>query len=198
MRTFSDNTVCVDMSLMDSDEWQWPRDPRGYICWQVISFHSQIIKMDFLPKISVLPPFLISDVSVYSYIAGQQFRNRSSPTWFLRRCHVTSLQSGKFTSCNKRGRTDQIRARIVRENIRSRNSRLDDRGSIPAEANLLFSTAFSLALGHTQPRIQLVTWDLSAEVKRPGRELTATYSAEVKNGGAILYSPTRLHGVVLN
>jgi hypothetical protein len=137
---------------MDSDEWQWPHDLRGYVSWQGISFYNRTIRMDFM---DFLPEISVSDVSAHAYIAGQHFRNRPSPTWFLRRCHVTSLQSGKFTSCKKRGRRDRVRACIVRENIRNWNSELDDRSSIAVEAKiLLFSTMSSSAFGPTQPRIQ--------------------------------------------
>jgi hypothetical protein len=57
-----------------------------------------------------------------------------------------------------------------------------------AEArDFLFSTASRLTLGHIQPPMQGVSWTLSPEVKRPGRE--ADHSppsiAEVKTDGAI-------------
>jgi hypothetical protein len=40
----------------------------------------------------------------------------------------------------------------------------------------------------------------SLGVKRPGREAdhSPPSSAEVKNGGTVLHSPIRLHGIVLN
>jgi hypothetical protein len=42
--------------------------------------------------------------------------------------------------------------------------------------------------------------DLSPEVKRPERNVnhSPTFTAEVKNGGAITSLPINLHGVMLN
>jgi hypothetical protein len=59
---------------------------------------------------------------------------------------------------------------------------------------ILLSTASKPALGATQRPIEWVPWN-----KRPGRE--ADYSppsSVVKNDGAILPLPIRLHGVVLH
>jgi hypothetical protein len=71
---------------------------------------------------------------------------------------------------------------------------LDGRSSIPGSGNifLFFIIASRQALGTTQPPIQ---WALSSEVKRHGREANHSppSSAEVKNGGAILPLPLRLH-----
>jgi hypothetical protein len=66
----------------------------------------------------------------------------------------------------------------------------------------LFTTAVSrTAFGPTQPPIQWVPGALSVGVKLPGREAdhSPPSSAEVKDLVELyLYSPTRLHGVVLS
>jgi hypothetical protein len=77
---------------------------------------------------------------------------------------------------------------------------LDCRGSIPGRGNIFLSSITSRpALGPTQPPIQSVPGALSSSVTGQGREADhlPPSSAEVKNGGAILYSPIR-HGMVLN
>jgi hypothetical protein len=64
----------------------------------------------------------------------------------------------------------------------------------------LFSTASISALRHTEPPIQWVPRALSSGVKRPEAEsdnLTPS-SAEVKNSGALLHCPIRIHGIVLH
>jgi hypothetical protein len=67
---------------------------------------------------------------------------------------------------------------------------LECRGAIPSKDKILYSTASGLALGPTQPPIQLVPGVLSPGVKRAGREADhSPYSTEVKSGGAILPLP---------
>jgi hypothetical protein len=71
----------------------------------------------------------------------------------------------------------------------------------PAGArDFLYSTASRPALGPTQPPIQWVPEAFSPKAKRPGSEddHSPTSNAEVKNNGAYLHSPIRLHGAVLN
>jgi hypothetical protein len=78
---------------------------------------------------------------------------------------------------------------------------LDGPDSIPGRGKtFLFSTASRSALGPTQPPIQWVPGALSLGVKQLGHDAdhTPPSSAKVKNGEAILHSPTHLHGVVLN
>jgi hypothetical protein len=81
---------------------------------------------------------------------------------------------------------------------------LDDRGSrvrLPAGAGIFFfTTASRKILGPTQSRIQWVPGAFSLGVKRPDCEADHSHpsSAEVKEYVEIyLYSPIRLHGVVL-
>jgi hypothetical protein len=77
---------------------------------------------------------------------------------------------------------------------------LDGQASNSGRGLRLFSIVSTPTLGPTKPPIQWVAEALSAEVKRLGREADKSLpsSAEVKNGGAIPPTPTRLHGVVLN
>jgi hypothetical protein len=66
---------------------------------------------------------------------------------------------------------------------------------------VLFTTASRTPLGHTQPPIQRVQGALSLGVKWPGHEddHTPPSRAEVKECVELyLYSPIRLHGVVLS
>jgi hypothetical protein len=79
---------------------------------------------------------------------------------------------------------------------------LDDRGSrvrFPAgDGNFLFTTAFGMALGPTQPPIQWVPGALSLGVKWPGCETdhSPPSSAKVKNTWSYTSTPTiSLHGV---
>jgi hypothetical protein len=65
----------------------------------------------------------------------------------------------------------------------------------------LFTTTSRLALGPTQPPIQLVAGPLSLGVKRPGLEAghSPSPSAEVKEWVELyLRSPIHLHGVLLS
>jgi hypothetical protein len=65
----------------------------------------------------------------------------------------------------------------------------------------LFTTAFRMGLGPTQPPIQWIPGALSLEVKRPGREADHSLpsSAEVKNAWSYTSTPAiRLDGVVLS
>jgi hypothetical protein len=62
--------------------------------------------------------------------------------------------------------------------------------------NFLFSMSPRPALGPTQPPIQWVPVAISPGVKRPGRE--TDYCRDQENVGLYIYSPVRLHGVVLN
>jgi hypothetical protein len=72
---------------------------------------------------------------------------------------------------------------------------LDDRGSIPGEANdgiyFLFATASRPALGPTQPPIQQVKESLSPGVNRPEREADhlPPFSAEIKNAWNYTFTP---------
>jgi hypothetical protein len=56
------------------------------------------------------------------------------------------------------------------------------------------------ALGTTQPQIQWITGVVTPEIKRQELEAdhSPSFSADVKNGGAIPPLLTRLHGRVLN
>jgi hypothetical protein len=77
---------------------------------------------------------------------------------------------------------------------------LDGRGSNPARGNIfLFSTISRPAVGPTQPPIQWVPGPIFPAVKRRkrGADHSLPSSTEVKNGGAIDTSPTRLSGYVL-
>jgi hypothetical protein len=63
----------------------------------------------------------------------------------------------------------------------------------------MFTTAFILALGYTQPPIRWVLGVLSHEQKRPGREArhSPPSGAEIKNSSYTSTFPTRLLCVVL-
>jgi hypothetical protein len=77
----------------------------------------------------------------------------------------------------------------------------DGRGSIPGRGNIfLFSTASRPAMGPTQPLIQKVPRALFQRAKRSGSEAdhSPPFSAEVKNGEALLPPSLCLHSVVLN
>jgi hypothetical protein len=80
---------------------------------------------------------------------------------------------------------------------------LDDRGfeSLQGRGIFLFTTAFRMALGPTQPPIQWVPGALSLGVKWLGREPehSPSSSVEVKNSWSYTStSPIRFHGVVLS
>jgi hypothetical protein len=79
---------------------------------------------------------------------------------------------------------------------------LDVQSYIPGSIGKIFflSTGPRPVLGPTQPPIQWVPGVLSPGVKRQRREAdwSAPSSAEVRNGGAVLPLPIRLHGIVRN
>jgi hypothetical protein len=78
---------------------------------------------------------------------------------------------------------------------------MQGRGYIPGRGKRhLFSAEFRPALEPNQLSLIWVSGGHSQAVKRPGSgaDHSPAYSAEVMNGGAILHSLTRHHGVVLN
>jgi hypothetical protein len=78
---------------------------------------------------------------------------------------------------------------------------LDGRGSIPSKGKWFVSTLQrSDCSGVYQASYPMGTGTVFLEIKRLEREAghSPPSSAEVKNGGAICHSPTRLHGTVLN
>jgi hypothetical protein len=92
-----------------------------------------------------------------------------------------------------------------RHHIRSRDSSVviatgwSARVRFPVGKDIFFSTAPTLALGHTQPPIQWVPGALLHGVKLPGRDADPSASnAVVKNCGAIPPLPILVYGVVLS
>jgi hypothetical protein len=83
-------------------------------------------------------------------------------------------------------------------NVHTGNRGFDSRRGLGI---FLFTTAFRMALGPTQPPIQRVPGALSLGVKRPGREAdhhSPPSRAKFKEWVVLyLHSPIRLHGVVL-